>query len=236
MLPWHLSTVNVPKSKNMELVTCIAMFFFLSLYCLFQACTESWKKQWMLSGQCVPVSLLVSVCVCVCGTCVYAPALLLTSPWVRMSAAISDTTLFSLQQSYTSAWWNLEFTPSMLCVYLFLRSFYLSFNQPGHPVCRLRLHARTEQRLYYQMSKYLATSLHFVGVCVCLSVSPPVLQAALLWSCLPARCSTWGLQAMRGNSWHGFEYMCFWKDKLSYVSNVSAPPRLQAVPHIWQIS
>ena len=26
-----------------------------------------------------------------------------------------------------------------------------------------------------------------------------------------------------GDSWHGSEYMCFWEDKLSYVSNVSGP-------------
>lgn len=65
------------------------------------------------------------------------------------------------------------------------------------------------------------------------SVSPfLLLLAALLWPCLPARCSTWGLWALRGDSWHGSEYMCFWNDKLSNVSNVSAPVRLQSSPHI----
>ena len=79
-----------------------------------------------------------------------------------------------------------------------------------------------------------------VSVCICVdgSISSCLLlfQAVLLWLYLPACCSTWGFQAMSGDSWHGFEYMCFWKDKLSYVSNVSAPPRLQAAPHIWQIT
>ena len=45
-----------------------------------------------------------------------------------------------------------------------------------------------------------------------------------------------GYARVGGVSLHVFEYMCYWTDKFSYVSNVSAPPKLQAALHIWQIT
>lgn len=150
-------------------------------------------------------------------------------------------TWISLKQSYTSARWNVEFTPSTLCVCLLLFTLFLSPLESSRPCC---LHARTE----WSVGEQIACDFAHVFICVCARQRVSVLFRHQHLVCVPScrlcfygraslACrSTWGLRPVRGDSWHGFGYMCFWTDKLSYVSNVSAPPRLQAAPHIWQIT
>lgn len=133
--------------------------------------------------------------------------------------------------------WNL----SMLCIHLIV-FMHIFFIYPWVNLITLSaLSACQDGAEILSWDEQIACNFPTFYLCVWMSacifadssVSPfLLLLAALLWPCLPARCSTWGLWALRGDSWHGSEYMCFWNDKLSNVSNVSAPVRLQSSPHI----
>lgn len=101
--------------------------------------------------------------------------------------------------------WNLHH-PCNVAIAFFLRSFYLSLNQPGHLVCPLS--SACQDRAETLPSNSFATRPHFIRLSVCLSVLlriwipiscnnatasplgvctvyPPLLQAAFVWPCLP---------------------------------------------------
>lgn len=110
---------------------------------------------------------------------------------------------------------------------MFKFSFHTLFIYPWNQV-------RTQWRHYHEISRELAMFPHFIDRLYWMSVSISVhlvsFRLCMYGHAFRARCSIQALQATRGDSWHGFEYMCFWKDTLSYVNNVLAPPGLQAAP------
>lgn len=129
--------------------------------------------------------------------------------------------------------WNLN-TPCYVAI------INLSLIQQNLHVCLLDLNVMTQQIIFHLVRKQVATPRHFVKISeILFSDSSFFPSLLLLNSSLGFYGHAFRSAALLGAACYETEflawlpeYMCFWEDKLSNVSNVSAPSRSQSAPHI----